>query len=211
MSFRRCATRTVSVDHTSHTGTANSRGCLSSPLGGNCRTVMIVCVSPSSKDIEDTNNTLVWANRAKNVTTKVSRNTAGEQLGAAKYLEAIAEKDAMINLLRSRLAVFDEQQSELVKRKRESSRLEASGALKAIEVDIESYLNSIEDGAAERARWDAAEMRIQALESASRSTGRFNTPVSVLGMCGRGGIKKQIRSRRTGENPERSEAERATR
>ena len=33
----------------------------------NCRTVMIVCVSPSSAHFDETQNTLRYANRAKNI------------------------------------------------------------------------------------------------------------------------------------------------
>ena len=36
-------------------------------LGGNCKTVMIVCVSPSSAHFDETQNTLRYANRAKNI------------------------------------------------------------------------------------------------------------------------------------------------
>ena len=43
-------------------------------LGGNCKTVMIVCVSPSSVHFDETQNTLRYANRAKNIQTKVTKN-----------------------------------------------------------------------------------------------------------------------------------------
>ena len=43
-------------------------------LGGNCKTVMIVCVSPSSAHYDETHNTLKYANQAKNIRTKVTRN-----------------------------------------------------------------------------------------------------------------------------------------
>ncbi|ORY80492.1 kinesin motor domain-containing protein, partial [Protomyces lactucae-debilis] len=39
-------------------------------LGGNCRTVMVVCVSPSSAHYDETHNTLKYGNRAKNIKTK---------------------------------------------------------------------------------------------------------------------------------------------
>lgn len=42
---------------------------LKDSLGGNCRTVMIANVSPAAQSFEDTYNTLVYANRAKNITT----------------------------------------------------------------------------------------------------------------------------------------------
>src|SRR5271154_4720423 len=43
-------------------------------LGGNCKTVMIVCISPSSIHYDETHNTLKYGNRAKEIKTKVSRN-----------------------------------------------------------------------------------------------------------------------------------------
>ena len=47
---------------------------LKDSLGGNCKTVMIACVSPSEACYEDSNNTLKYANRAKNIKTNVRRN-----------------------------------------------------------------------------------------------------------------------------------------
>lgn len=41
-------------------------------LGGNCRTVMIAHASPVSGSFEETRNTLVYADRAKNIKTNVS-------------------------------------------------------------------------------------------------------------------------------------------
>nr|7TR1_K Chain K, Kinesin-like protein,Kinesin-1 heavy chain [synthetic construct]7TR2_K Chain K, Kinesin-like protein,Kinesin-1 heavy chain [synthetic construct] len=43
-------------------------------LGGNCKTVMIVCVSPSSQHYDETLNTLKYADRAKEIKTKLIRN-----------------------------------------------------------------------------------------------------------------------------------------
>lgn len=43
-------------------------------LTGNCRTQLIVCVSPSSGHYDETYNTLQYANRAKDIKTKVTRN-----------------------------------------------------------------------------------------------------------------------------------------
>lgn len=45
---------------------------LKDSLGGNCRTVMIANVSPSSKSYDDTLNTLKYANRAKEIKSSVS-------------------------------------------------------------------------------------------------------------------------------------------
>lgn len=45
---------------------------LKDSLGGNCRTVMIANVSPSSKSYDDIHNTLKYANRAKEIKSSVS-------------------------------------------------------------------------------------------------------------------------------------------
>jgi len=47
---------------------------LKDSLGGNCRTVMIANLSPSSASFEETHNTLMYANRAKKIKNKAERN-----------------------------------------------------------------------------------------------------------------------------------------
>ena len=47
---------------------------LKDALGGNCKTVMIAHISPASMHFEESRNTLVYADRAKNIKTKVSNN-----------------------------------------------------------------------------------------------------------------------------------------
>ena len=47
---------------------------LKDPLSGNCHTVMIAHVSPSDKSRDESRNTLVYADRAKNISNKVSSN-----------------------------------------------------------------------------------------------------------------------------------------
>lgn len=69
-------------------------------LGGNCRTVMIVCVSPSSAHFDETQNTLRYANRAKNIQTKVVRNVYNVDRHVKDYLKKIDEQLALINELR---------------------------------------------------------------------------------------------------------------
>ena len=44
---------------------------LKDSLGGNSKTVMIAHVSPASKHFEESRNTLVYADRAKYIRTKV--------------------------------------------------------------------------------------------------------------------------------------------
>lgn len=47
---------------------------LQDSLGGNSRTVMIACVSPSDRDFVETLNTLKYANRARNIKNRVQIN-----------------------------------------------------------------------------------------------------------------------------------------
>ena len=47
---------------------------LQDSLGGNSRTIMIACISPSDSDFMETLNTLKYANRARNIKNKVSQN-----------------------------------------------------------------------------------------------------------------------------------------
>ena len=44
---------------------------LKDSLGGNCRTIMIACVSASRTSYDDTFNTLSYANRAKNIKVRI--------------------------------------------------------------------------------------------------------------------------------------------
>lgn len=60
-------------------------------LGGNCKTVMIVCVSPSSLHYDETHNTLKYGNRAKEIKTKVSRNTLNFDRHVSQYVKLIYE------------------------------------------------------------------------------------------------------------------------
>ncbi|KAI1488428.1 kinesin motor domain-containing protein [Biscogniauxia mediterranea] len=70
-------------------------------LGGNCKTVMIVCVSPSSVHYDETQNTLRYANRAKNIQTKVTRNVFNVNRHVKDFLVKIDEQMALINELKA--------------------------------------------------------------------------------------------------------------
>ena len=69
-------------------------------LGGNCKTVMIVCVSPSSQHFDETQNTLRYANRAKNIQTKITRNVYNVNRHVKDFLVKIDEQLVLINELK---------------------------------------------------------------------------------------------------------------
>jgi len=58
-------------------------------LGGNCKVVMITNVSPSSLHYEETHNTLKYANRAKNIKTKIEQNLIHVESHIAQYPKII--------------------------------------------------------------------------------------------------------------------------
>ncbi|KAM0753247.1 kinesin-domain-containing protein [Meredithblackwellia eburnea MCA 4105] len=76
-------------------------------LGGNCKTVMIVCVSPSSAHYDETHNTLQYANRAKEIKTKAVRNVISVDRHVAEYCRQIMEQSEQIALLKKQLAERD--------------------------------------------------------------------------------------------------------
>lgn len=71
-------------------------------LGGNCKTVMIVCVSPLSQHYDETLNTLKYANRAKEIKTKLIRNRHNLDRHVGSYLKMITEQKQEIEELRER-------------------------------------------------------------------------------------------------------------
>ncbi|KAJ2854226.1 tubulin-dependent ATPase kip3 [Coemansia erecta] len=75
-------------------------------LGGNCRTVMITCVSPASTYYEETHNTLKYANRAKNIKTTVAKNTKTTKVHLAQYQGKIREQSEEIKRLQREIALL---------------------------------------------------------------------------------------------------------
>ena len=76
---------------------------LKDSLGGNCRTVMITCLSPAFYNYEDTFNTLVYATRAKNIKTKIHKNKINVQEHISKYTGIISNLKKEIKSLRAQL------------------------------------------------------------------------------------------------------------
>lgn len=67
---------------------------LQDSLGGNSKTVMIACVSPSDRDFMETLNTLKYANRARNIKNKVFVN----QDKTSKTISQLRQQIAVLQL-----------------------------------------------------------------------------------------------------------------
>ena len=77
-------------------------------LGGNSRIVMISTISPSIYNIDETINTLLYSNRAKNIQTIIKRNvisTIEHDSQVNKYDEIISNLSSELQGLRQELAV----------------------------------------------------------------------------------------------------------
>ncbi|XP_064635833.1 kinesin-like protein KIF18A [Lineus longissimus] len=80
---------------------------LKDSLGGNCRTVMIANISPSSLSFEDTYNTLKYADRAKHIKAEVKSNVVSVDLHVHRYEKIIDDlRQEIIELKRDRDDVF---------------------------------------------------------------------------------------------------------
>ncbi|XP_051579953.1 kinesin-like protein KIF18A [Myxocyprinus asiaticus] len=86
---------------------------LKDSLGGNCRTVMIANVSPSSFSYEDTHNTLKYANRAKEIKSNLKSNVMSLDSHIGQYAVICEKQKAEIILLKQKLKEYEERKVEV--------------------------------------------------------------------------------------------------
>ncbi|KAJ9048047.1 tubulin-dependent ATPase kip3 [Entomophthora muscae] len=99
-------------DHIPYRGSKLTR-LLKFSLGGNCKTVMIVCVSPASKHFDETYNTLKYADRAKKIKTKIARNTLNVNMHISQYPKQIEQLKDKVMQLEKQLMLEKERNAEL--------------------------------------------------------------------------------------------------
>lgn len=134
-------------------------------LGGNCRTVMIVCVAPTSAHYEDTQNTLKYANRAKEIKTKVSRNFLNVDRHVAQYVEAISRLNDEVAELKAKLSGRMSGDSEVEVRKKREAQAATLRAREDIQRKQESSLQGLVDGARGQAAATASRLRLAAFRA----------------------------------------------
>ncbi|XP_077084784.1 kinesin-like protein KIF18A [Siphateles boraxobius] len=86
---------------------------LKDSLGGNCRTVMIANVSPSSLSYEDTHNTLKYANRAKEIKSTLRSNVMSLDSHIGQYAIICEKQKAEIVMLKQKLKEYEERKVEV--------------------------------------------------------------------------------------------------
>uniref|UniRef100_H0YY74 Kinesin-like protein n=1 Tax=Taeniopygia guttata TaxID=59729 RepID=H0YY74_TAEGU len=112
---------------------------LKDSLGGNAKTVMITCISPSSLDFDESLNSLKYANRAKNIRNKLVVNYNPEKDG-------IDEMEPEVRLLREALQdqqVSNQHLHDLNEEKGRTSSLEEQ--LTRLQVQYSSYRNCVDE------------------------------------------------------------------
>ncbi|XP_003511005.1 kinesin-like protein KIF18A isoform X1 [Cricetulus griseus] len=82
---------------------------LKDSLGGNCQTIMIAAVSPSSLFYDDTYNTLKYANRAKNIESSLKSNVLNVNSHISQYVKICNMQKAEILMLKEKLKAYEEQ------------------------------------------------------------------------------------------------------
>lgn len=76
---------------------------LKEALSGNCRTVMIAHVSPASSQKDESRNTLIYADRANNISNKVERNVLDVHYHVTQYQTVITELRDEISRLQQKM------------------------------------------------------------------------------------------------------------
>nr|XP_044609673.1 kinesin-like protein KIF18A isoform X3 [Equus asinus] len=84
---------------------------LKDSFGGNCQTIMIAAVSPSSVFHDDTYNTLKYANRAKNIKSSLKSNVLNLDNHITQYVKICNEQKQEILMLKEKLKAYEEQKA----------------------------------------------------------------------------------------------------
>ncbi len=85
---------------------------LKDSLGGNCQTLMIANISPSSLTYEDTYNTLKYASRAKKIKTTVKQNMIQSNMPKEYLLKRCNSQSEEIERLKARIKQLESQLEE---------------------------------------------------------------------------------------------------
>ena len=76
---------------------------LKESLGGNTMTVMLACISPAGRAIEETLNTLKYANRASKIKKLVTKNVVNTEAHVSEYKDLVATLKLEIESLKQQL------------------------------------------------------------------------------------------------------------
>ncbi|KAL4085695.1 hypothetical protein PRIC1_015031 [Phytophthora ramorum] len=125
---------------------------LKDSLGGNCRTVMIANVSLAASSVEETLNTLKYANRAKNIKTTVRRNLVESDQTTVNQSSLVASLQEEIATLKTAL-LRQQEQGEAERRSPVESEL------RWVENKKPSFSSKSSDNNSEEEDWKSTKLR----------------------------------------------------
>lgn len=135
-------------------------------LGGNCKTVMVVCIAPTSMHFDDTHNTLVYAERATKIKTKVvTRNVVNVDRHVGRYVEAINRLNVEIAELKQKLNDKKASENDVTRRKKAEASVEVERAKNDMKVKVEQTMSAIVDGALCTGKISVAKLKIAAIQT----------------------------------------------
>ncbi|KAL4075778.1 P-loop containing nucleoside triphosphate hydrolase protein [Scleroderma citrinum] len=135
-------------------------------LGGNCKTVMIVCIAPTSLHFDDTHNTLLYAERATKIKTKVvTRNVVNVDRHVGQYVEAINRLNIEVAELKAKLAGKISAENDVIKRRKAEAQAEVERAKKDMQTRMEQTQATIVDGASCSGKLTAAEVKLRSINA----------------------------------------------
>lgn len=135
-------------------------------LGGNCKTVMIVCIAPTSLHFDDTQNTLVYAERATRIKTKVvTRNVVNVDRHVGQYVEAINRLNLEVSELKQKVAGKRDLEAEKDRRKRREAAAEVERAKSDMQQKADQMQPSIVDGASCAGKIAVAEAKLKVIRA----------------------------------------------
>ena len=135
-------------------------------LGGNCKTVMIVCVAPTSAHFDDTHNTLLYAERATKIKTKVvTRNVVNVDRHVGQYVEAINRLNIQVEELKAKLAGKRDAEAEKEKRQKKEAAAEVERAKADMQAKTDQTQPSLIDGATCSGKLSVAEAKLNVIKA----------------------------------------------
>ncbi|EED80779.1 predicted protein [Postia placenta Mad-698-R] len=152
------APRTASITEQRMMGTLKA-----DPLA---QTVMIVCIAPTSLHFDDTQNTLVYAERATRIKTKVvTRNVVNVDRHVGQYVEAINRLNLEVSELKQKVAGKRDLEAEKDRRKRREAAAEVERAKSDMQQKADQMQPSIVDGASCAGKIAVAEAKLKVIRA----------------------------------------------
>lgn len=123
---------------------------LKDSLGGNCQTLMIANVSPSSITYEDTYNTLKYASRAKKIRTVCRQNVVTTNMPKEFLFKKCNDQNAEIEKLKSEVERYKERTRMLENQLMDANAVVAAAAASSSLITPTHVVNEAGDGVNEK-------------------------------------------------------------